>query len=335
MAPLRVGIIGLGVGEEHIAGYRRADGCEVVAICDLSAQRRAEVAERHPDLPVTEDADALLDDQSIDVVSIASYDDFHASQVKRALRNGKHVFVEKPLCLEETDAREIHLLLGERRELRLSCNLPLRASPRFREARRLLRDGELGRLYYIEGDYDYGRLWKLTEGWRGDLERYSVFLGGGVHIVDLIGWMTDERVVRVSASGNRVATEGTKFRFEDLVVALLELESGVVAKVSANFACVHPHFHGFKLFGTEATFINGLGDATVWRQGRDGPERSSVDAPYPGVGKGDLIPSFIDSIVGRGPAAVCADEVFRTMATCFAVERALVSGQPSEVEEFG
>jgi predicted dehydrogenase len=332
---LRVGVIGLGVGEQHIEGYRGADGCEVVAACDVDPERLAEVGERFDGLRLTEDADEILGDPEIDVVSIASYDDAHFAQVKRALENDKHVFVEKPLCQTEQEAAELHALLSERPRLKLSSNLPLRASPRFAELRGLIAGGELGRVYYVEGDYDYGRLGKITEGWRGTLERYSVFVGGAVHIVDLILWLTGDRVTRVSAAGNRLATEGTAFRFDDLVVALLEFESGLVAKVAANFACVHPHFHELKVFGTEGAFVNGIGDATLWRKGAEGPEPTPIDAAYPGAGKGDLIPRFIASISGGGEAEVSSEEVFRTMAVCFAVDRALEKGEPSDVREFG
>lgn len=334
MSDLRVGIIGLGVGEQHIDGYRRAGGCELAALCDISAERLAEVGARNPGATLYEDAGELLDDPSIEIVSIASYDDVHFPHVTRALRGGKHVFVEKPLCQTEEEAAEIHSLLAHQPELRLSSNLPLRASPRFAELRRLVAGGELGRLFYLEGDYDYGRLWKITEGWRGDLERYSVFLGGAVHLVDLILWITGERVARVQAAGNRLATKGTGFGFDDLVVALLEFENGLVAKVSANFACVHPHYHGFKVYGTEGTFVNAIGDAALWSGGRK-PVAAPVDAAYPGAGKGDLIPGFVDSIRGNGAAPVEAQEVFDALAVCFAVERALETGQPSEVRGFG
>jgi len=335
MSALRAAVIGLGVGEQHIRGYEEAEGCEVVAACDFDADRLAEVGGRHQGLRLTEEADSILDDAEINVVSIASYDDFHYEQVKRALEAGKHVFVEKPLCQTQEEMDELHSILASRPELRLSSNLPLRGSPRFAELRAQIAGGELGRLYYLEGDYDYGRLWKITEGWRGQQDRYSVFVGGAVHVVDLILWLTGDRVVRASAAGNRIATEGTAFRFDDLVVALLEFESGLVAKVSANFACVYPHFHELKVFGTDGTFVNGLGDGELWRHGDDGPERIPVTAAYPGVEKADLIPGFIDSIRGFGPAPVDADEVFATMAVCFAVERALESGQPSEVRAPG
>ena len=55
MTALRAGIIGLGVGEEQIAGYQEA-GCEVVALCDFDPERLAEVGARHPDIDLRANA---------------------------------------------------------------------------------------------------------------------------------------------------------------------------------------------------------------------------------------------------------------------------------------
>jgi predicted dehydrogenase len=280
-------------------------------------------------------ADELIDDPDIDVVSIASYDSFHHEQVVRALEAGKHVFVEKPLCQTPEQAREIHALLQSNPGLVLSSNLLLRVSPRFELLKGWIEAGRLGSVYYMEGDYDYGRLWKLTEGWRGDLETYSVTLGGTVHLVDLLLWLTGDRAVRARAVGNRLVTEGSKFRFDDLRVALVELESGAVMKLAANFGCVHPHFHEVKVFGTDATFVNAPGDATLWSRSGDGVEPEPVDAAYPGVRKGDLIRSFVDAVAGGPPPLVTAGEVFHVMATCFAIDSAAESGDAVAVESFG
>ena len=75
MTKLRAGIIGLGVGEQHIAGYRRHPECRVAALCDCSASKRAEMAGKYPDVPIRARAEEVLDDPDIDVVSIASHDD--------------------------------------------------------------------------------------------------------------------------------------------------------------------------------------------------------------------------------------------------------------------
>jgi predicted dehydrogenase len=113
------------------------------------------------------------------------------------------------------------------------------------------------------------------------------------------------------------------------------MEDGAVAKVGANFGCVHPHFHELKVFGTDATFVNGLGDATLWTESGDGAVPAPVDAPYPGVRKGDLIRSFVDALAGGPPPLVTAEQVFHVMATCFAIDRAAELGEAVEVETFG
>lgn len=333
---VRAGIIGLGVGEQHIAGYRAHPEAEVVALCDLDEAKRAMARERYPGLRVTADPLEVLTAEDVDVVSVASYDDAHFEQVRLAFEHGKHVFCEKPLCLYEEEARELRRLQRET-GLRLSSNVPLRRSPRFRLLREMIERGELGRLFHLEGDYDYGRRHKLTDGWRGRIPWYSVVLGGAIHLVDLLLWLSRDRPVEAMALGSRIATEGTAFRHQDFVVALLRLESGATAKVTANLGCVSPHFHGVRVYGTEGTFVNGLPHALLHRPAPP-PECATteeIDAPYPGVAKGDLIHGFVEAILGRGEPEVTEDDVFDVLATCFAIERAAREGAPVPVEPLG
>jgi predicted dehydrogenase len=332
---MRAAVIGLGVGEQHAAAYAEHPSVDLAVLCDLDEARLKEVGAAYAGVRLTTSAADVLDDPEVDIVSIASYDSDHHEQVMRAIERGKHVFVEKPLCQTARQAREIHAALAGRPELVLSSNLLLRASPRFELLKRWIDDGRFGRVYYTEGDYDYGRLWKLTEGWRGDLEAYSVTLGGTIHLIDLLLWLTGDRVVRAQATANRLVTEGSKFRFDDLVVAILELESGGTMKVAANFGCVHPHYHDVQVFGTKATFVNGLDAATLWTDPGEGARSERVEAAYPGVRKGHLIRSFVDAATGDGAPLVTADEVFHVLAVCFAIDRAAETGAAVEVEAFG
>src|SRR5690606_29145341 len=99
MTSLKAGIIGLGVGEQHIAGYQHHPQVEVTHICDIDPAKLAEVSARHPDLQATPDPAVLLQHPDLDVLSIASYDDAHYPQIVEAIVHNKHLFVEKPLCL--------------------------------------------------------------------------------------------------------------------------------------------------------------------------------------------------------------------------------------------
>jgi len=326
MQRLRAGVIGLGVGERHIDGFRRAVGVDVVALCDMDPAKQAMARDRYPDCNVYARADELLDDPQIDVVAIASYDHHHASQIVRAFAAGKHVFSEKPLCVSEAELSTIREAQIRRPGLRLSTNTVLRMSPRFRDLRDRIRRGELGRLFYAEADYNYGRLAKLKDGWRGQIPDYSVMLGGGVHMVDLLLWLSGRRVVEVVASGNKLCSEGYGFTTPDMVVAILRFDDGMLGKVSANFGCVYPHFHKLAVYGTEATFENGHDGASLYRsRDRDVPP-DRIDTPYPGIEKGDLIPGFIDSIRGLARAEIEEDEVFATMEVCLAIDRSWREG---------
>jgi predicted dehydrogenase len=242
------------------------------------------------------------------------------------------VFVEKPLCLSLEEGVQIASALRKRPDLKLSSNLILRCSPRFRDLKTRITAGELGEVYAIEAQYNYGRIEKLTDGWRGDIDFYSVFLGGGVHMVDLIRWLTGAEVEEIYATGNRIATAGSGFRHLDYICSLLRLNNGIRAQVSANFGCVHPHFHGLTVYGTQATFINDTPDARLITS-RD-PEKPAqvITTPYPGCAKGDLLGKFLDEIMGARSMEVTADEVFRTMAVCFAAEESLNTGRPVEVK---
>jgi predicted dehydrogenase len=323
MSELRAAVIGLGVGEQHIAGYDAHASCRTVAICDIDPAKLAAVAARHTHLRATTVPEDIFNDPSIDVVSIASPDDIHYVQVMAALKAGKHVFVEKPLCLLPDEATDIASELAARSRLRLGCNLILRRSPRFTGLRTMIEGGELGQVYQIDGAYNYGRLWKITHGWRGAIPYYGVTLGGGIHLLDLMMWMLGARVSEVAAVGSRISGAGTQVQFDDAVTAILRFDNGAIGTLSSNFGCVYPHFHQFIAYGTKATFEN-RPDAGLLFTSRDSavpPQR--IDTPYPGVHKGGLIGNFLDSILGSAPPLVTHREVFDCMAVCFAIEEAL------------
>jgi predicted dehydrogenase len=331
-AQINAGVIGLGVGERHIAGYEASGRCRVVALCDIDPARLDEVAARHPGRRTTTSPADILEDPSIGVVSIASYDDAHAAQVVAAIEAGKHVFVEKPLCLTRGELDAIAAAAVRHPSCRLSSNLILRLAPRFVELRRRLGAGEFGRIYYLEGDYDYGRVHKITEGWRSRVPGYSVVHGGAIHLIDLLLWLSGGRVEEVFAYGNRIATEGTSFRRSDLVAALLRFRDGTVAKVTANFASVAPHHHRLSVYGTARTFEQSHTGAAYFSSRDPAAAPEPVIDSYPGVAKGDMLQSFIGYILDGTAPDVTMAEVFDTMAVSLAIEESLESGQPVNVK---
>ncbi len=329
---LRAAVIGLGVGQQHIKAYDSHPACAVTTLCDICPTKRDELSQEYPELDIVADPRAVLSDPAIDVVSIASYDDAHAEQIVLALEHGKHVFVEKPLCLDIEELRQVRAILQQRPQQRLSCNLILRLSPRFQLVRQMIRRGRMGRLFHVEGEYNYGRVHKLTQGWRGRIPNYSVVLGGAVHLIDQLLWLTGERIVQVAAFGNGIGTAGSAFAGNDMAAALLRFASGMTGTVTANFGCVRPHGHGLTICGTEATFVNDDPHGRLYTSRDASSSPQIITADHPGAAKGDLIANFLDSILGCSQPQITQRERFETMFVCLAIQRAQREQRIVEVE---
>lgn len=331
---IKAGVIGLGVGEHHARAAASHSGCVVAALCDLDGNRLSEVSKQHANAYLTDDADRIFLDPHIDLVCIASYDDAHVGHVMTALQQGKHVFVEKPMCLSGDEMSQIYSALQERPELRLSSNLGLRSCPRFSGVREAVQSGEMGDVYHMEGEYLWGRKVKLTDGWRKDIPFYSIILGAAVHMVDLLLWTTGTLPVSVRGVGNNIATRNSELRYNDFAAFFLEYENGMTAKVAAHGGCVHPHFHRFVVHGTQKTFMNDLSGA-LWLDSSD-PTVSPVPdkRAYPARKERDaVILSFIDSLNETSQNPLVAEkDVFDCMAVCIAAEEAIRTNQNIQID---
>jgi predicted dehydrogenase len=305
---LGIAVIGLGIGEQHARMYATLPTCKVKLLVDLDRWRAENLARAFPGSDVGSDLDEALDRSDIDVVSIASFDDAHFGQVMRALSAGKHVFVEKPLCRTAKELAQIRAALNAKSSLHLASNLVLRGADLYRWLRDEIAAGAFGDIYAFDGDYLYGRLHKITEGWRGDTENYSVMFGGGIHMIDLMLWLTGQRPLSVQAVGNRMCTRDTSFQYDDFTAATMTFNSGLVGRITANFGCMHRHQHVVRVFGTRRTFI--LDDAGPrLMTARDPVEPGLAVAPIEPINlatkpahKGVLIPAFVEGIVLNKPA---------------------------------
>ncbi|MFL5806933.1 MAG: Gfo/Idh/MocA family protein [Roseiflexaceae bacterium] len=96
---LRVGVLGCGPIAQfaHLDACRKARNVELYAICDAAEDLVARMAAIHPPRATFTDFDAMLADQELEAVLVATADQFHVPLCRKALAAGKHVLVEKPL----------------------------------------------------------------------------------------------------------------------------------------------------------------------------------------------------------------------------------------------
>ena len=329
----RVGIIGAGVGEKHSIAYKNHPDCSVKAICDFDDSKFASLEKVHPDASFFTDANLILNDKDIDVVSIASFDNYHTEQLLKAISNKKNVMVEKPMCLKMEELLKIKSSFDTNPDIHLSSNHVLRTNARFARFKNDISQRKLGEVYYIEADYYWGRVEKLS-GWRSEMDFYSIILGAAIHMIDLVMWLLNSKPVSVQATGNKIATANTGLKYNSFSTVILEFDNGLIAKITGNGGCVHPHFHGLKIFGTERTAIHNLDSCYYLKANGSRYNREYIEEPYPQKeSRENLIHTFIDSISNDLIVPlVSSQDVFDTMSVCFASEKAMSSGEKIIIE---
>jgi predicted dehydrogenase len=323
---LKIGVIGLGVGEAHLRGYQAISGCEVAAICDINPERLNEIGDRYGVANRFTDYKKIIENPDIDAVSICSYDDAHCEQVVAAFKHDKHVMVEKPLSLYKSESEKIARAFEDSGKL-LTSNLVLRESPRFRQLKADIEAGEYGDLFYIEGDYLHEILWKITSGWRGNMDFYCTMYGGGVHLIDLMRWFVGEEVKTVQAVGTNLPTKESKYKFDDTFLAIMKFKNSVIGKSTTTFAPQRPKFHALNVYGSKKTFINDYEKASIYH-GTEPEDVEIIEGGYRGGNdKAILIPDFVNAIRENRKPIVNEVDVFRVMDICFAAWEAAQSGQ--------
>jgi predicted dehydrogenase len=185
----------------HVEALRRL-GVEVTGIVGSSAERAAAKADAH-NLPEPYPSfAAMLGDDRVDVVHLATPNHLHDEQVRAAFAAGKHVVCEKPLAMTSAQTREL-LALAQASGLVHAVNFNQRFYPNNLHARELIAGGKLGDVRMISGGYLQDWLLYDTD-WSWRLEREQ---GGalrvvgdiGSHWLDLAGYLTGRRVDAVMA----------------------------------------------------------------------------------------------------------------------------------------
>jgi predicted dehydrogenase len=146
---VRVAVAGLGYwGPNLVRVLLDQEEVQLAWLCDLDEERLNKFGRRCPEAEKTLRFEDLLADPDLEAIFIATPVFTHAELAERALRAGKHTFVEKPLASSLPDAERL-LALAEQYELALLCGHTFIYSPPVRTVRALIESGELGELYFI------------------------------------------------------------------------------------------------------------------------------------------------------------------------------------------
>lgn len=233
---IRAGFLGAGFMAQVHSRAARAAGAVPLSLASSHAGR-AEVAARALRIGRAErDAVSLLGADDIDVVHVCTPNATHAAYASAAVAAGKHVICEKPLATSVDDARA---LVAATRAAGVVGAVPFvyRYHPMVREARARIARGEVGTLLTL--DCSYLQDWLLEaddDDWRVDAAQGGAsraFADIGSHLVDLIEFVTGDRVARLVARTRTVFREraGSRVANEDIAALIIELAGGALGTV--------------------------------------------------------------------------------------------------------
>jgi predicted dehydrogenase len=145
-APLRVGVVGVrGRGRAHVGAFKKSAHSEVVAICDADEGVIEGAMKAVPSARYYKDIRKMLEDKSIDIVSIATPNHWHSLATIWALEAGKHVYVEKPISHNIHEGRRVVQTTGKT-GLIVQHGTQARSMPATAEALQWMNEGGLGKV---------------------------------------------------------------------------------------------------------------------------------------------------------------------------------------------
>ncbi len=240
---LRVGIVGAGIGAGYAAAFQQVEAVDVAAICARSSARAAPLAQKYHIPAVYTDYEAMLAQEPLDIVVVATPNNLHYPMTLTALEAGKHVICDKPLAM---NAEQAHALAARANALRRRHFVPFvwRFLPAAAYMKELIDAGAVGETYHVYVRY-FNLGWGDAQGpmrWQYDrAQAGSGALGNlGSHAIHLIHWWLGG-IHRVCAHlttvvKTRALPEGgqSPVTVDDHCAFLGELDGGVPLVFSAS-----------------------------------------------------------------------------------------------------
>lgn len=228
----KVGVIGGGIGRQHIEGYRALDGrFEIAAICDLNLELARGLAAEFAIPVVTDKLDDLLA-SDVDIVDVCTPPGSHRRLIEAALDAGKNVVCEKPLVGSLADADAV-IARAARSERLVMPIFQYRFAPGYQKLLRLVEHGLAGPLHVatVETHWRRGADYYAVP-WRGkwESELGGALLGHAIHAHDMLCGVAGP----IAAVGAFTATRVNPIETEDCAAASLRMRSGALASLSVT-----------------------------------------------------------------------------------------------------
>jgi predicted dehydrogenase len=319
-----IGVAGAGLFANAVLlpALKKTDGVELISISSAAGVSARSAAQKFGFASASTSFDEMLADPRINTVAILTRHDLHARQVVAALRAGKHVFVEKPLCLTHEELQEIDRTARDAGRM-LMAGYNRRFAPFIGRLRDVVRDVREPLMLTCRVNAGF----IPPDHWTQDSEQGGGRLRGeGCHFIDLLIHLAGTNVRRVTT---RALPDSGRYRQDNFEVAL-EFENGSLGTVvyAAN---------GAKSFGKELIEVFGGGISarlddyrTLHIQRPSGAEHERSRLRQDKGHRAEW-QAIVNYLTNRGPAPIGLDDLLHSARVTLAAYDSLQSGAAVEV----
>lgn len=278
-------VVGLGIGRAHMDAAASSERAELIAVCDLYEKKLDAAKKKYPYIDTYTDFDEMIKDPAIDIVSICLPSAMHAEYACRAMANGKHVLIEKPIDITPEAAQKIEdarikygVTAGVVHQNRY--NAPMDA------IKAAVDEGRLGKLAVATFGVKWFREQSYYEGnWHGtwDMDGGGSLMNQAVHTVDLMQWLMGE----VASVHSVMGIYNHDIETEDMTASVITFKSGAAATFVST-TCAYPGISTeISLYGSKGSIEADADILKTWKLcGDDEEEEEEVMLELYGRGNG-------------------------------------------------
>ena len=325
---IKVGIVGLGIGKQHLRCYQEIDGVEIAAVADVSREAAETCAKEYGGQAFI-DANEMLRSTGLDAISLCTPPRSHAELTEAAAKTGVHVLCEKPMAPSVSDCdrminacsdASVHLMIGQKK----------RFHPNVQKVKRLSEE-EFGPVRWAVCKYALG---KVEKEWFWDEEDGGgPLLENSVHTIDMLRFLMGD-IKRVYAEGGNFFAP--KFAPQlDVATYTFRFENGSIASVgsgmASEWAFANEHLY-FALDGAEIRLHGSFDRPESWWLGRRDNPAEPEEETLTGVDCFALeISHFVECIRSGERPFVTGEDGRGSIAACLAVKESARTGHPIEL----
>ena len=218
---INIGVIGYGYwGPNIVRNFNNIMGTRVISVCDKDPSALKHVKKTYPNIDAVSECSEIATSKNIDVVAVVTPVSTHYEFAKKALLNGKHVFVEKPFTATVAQAEEL-ISLAEKKCLTIMVDHTFLFTGAVRKIKQLIDDNELGNLYYYDStrvnlglfQHDVNVIWDLAP-----------------HDFSIMDYLINEKPCAVAANGKSHING-----IEDIAYVTASFTNNIIAHFNVNW----------------------------------------------------------------------------------------------------